>query len=314
MSSKFVQAFEERKLILTEGSIIERLRRGFNYALDDNLLNAAMLYDDAGRKILEEIYSGYIKLGLDENLPVIILTPTWRANSLRISNSQFADKNINRDAFEFLNNIRNKFFSNEDIFIGGLMGVKGDSYKPEVALNRDEAYLFHSWQAKQLAEAGVDFLIASTVPSLKEGTGIAKAMAAQNIPYIISFVIHPVGSLLDGTMLDEAIKYIDSKIEPTPLAFMVNCVHPSIFIKALEQFEADNIIYKRLYGLQANASDKSPEELDNADVLHSDDPLNWGILMADLSNRYKMKVLGGCCGTGSKHIKCLTENLIESKE
>ncbi len=311
MTATFIEVFEKRNLILTEGSIIERLRRDFNYPLDENLLNAAMLYDDAGRKILEEIYSDYIKLGLDRNMPVIILTPTWRANSERTKNSPFANKNINGDAFDFLNAIRNKFISNkENIFIGGLMGVKGDSYKPEEALNTEEAYLFHLWQAKRLADAGADFLIASTVPSIKEAAGISKAMAEQNTPYIISFVVRPSGNLLDGTSLDEAINIIDAAIEPNPLAFMVNCVHPTIFIQALKNYSADNIIHKRLYGLQANASDKSPEELDNADMLHSDDPANWGVLMAELNNQYNMKILGGCCGTGSNHIKCLLDNLI----
>lgn len=311
--SLFIKALDKQNLILTEGSIIERLRRDFKYPLDDNLLNAAMLYDEAGRNILTDIYSGYIKLGLDNNLSVIILTPTWRANSSRVKTSPLYGKNINRDAFIFLDKIRKKYFGKKgNIFIGGLMGVKGNSYNPDEALCSEEAYKFHSWQAKQLADAGVDFLIASTIPSLKEAVGLAKAMAEQNIPYIISFVVRPNGRLLDGTLLDEAIKFIDLKVVLPPSVYMVNCVHPSVFLNALNNFSEDNVVHKRLFGLQANASDKSPEELDNAEVLHADDPENWGRLMADLNTHYKMKILGGCCGTGSNHIKCLTNNLNKS--
>jgi S-methylmethionine-dependent homocysteine/selenocysteine methylase len=309
--SFFVKAFNKRNLILTEGSIIERLKRDFKYPLDDNLLNAAMIYDETGRNILTGIYSGYIKLGLNNNLPVIILTPTWRANSVRIKDSFFKEKNVNRDAFVFLDEIRNNFGGKKkNIFIGGLMGVKGDSYNPDEALSSEKAYIFHSWQAKQLADAGVDFLLASTIPSLKEATGLSKAMSAQNIPYIISFVVRPNGCLLDGTSLDEAIKFIDLKVTPYPLTYMVNCVHPSVFLNALKIFDDYSVVHKRLSGLQANASDKSPEELDNAKVLYTDDPETWGKLMANLNTQYKMKILGGCCGTGTNHIKCITDNLI----
>ena len=50
----------------------------------------------------------------------------------------------------------------EQVFIGGLMACKGDAYLPEEALSKKEAELFHSTQAAQLAESGVDFIKAAT--------------------------------------------------------------------------------------------------------------------------------------------------------
>lgn len=309
MPLNFIKAVAASKIILTEGSIIERLKREFNYPLDDNLLNAAMLYDDAGRNILKTIYGDYVKSSLSSDFPLIILTPTWRANIERTKNSNFAEKNINKDAFDFLDEIRKQFTGQKEIYIGGLMGVKGDSYNPSAALETDEAFDFHKWQAQQLADAGVDFLIASTIPSLKEAAGIAKAMSIQNIPYIISFVIRPNGSLLDGNKLDEAIKFIDVNIEPKPAAYLINCVHPANLLNALQTLKDNSLIKERLIGLQGNASDKSPEELDNAETLHADDPVNWGSAMAELNKKFDLKILGGCCGTGVNHIKCLIKNL-----
>ena len=48
--------------IITEGSIIERLKREFNYPLDDALSNALMIYDESGKFLLEKIYREYIDI------------------------------------------------------------------------------------------------------------------------------------------------------------------------------------------------------------------------------------------------------------
>ena len=69
--------------IITEGSIIERLKREFNYPLDDLLSNALMIYDEAGKVLLEKIYREYIDIAESSDLPIMLLTPTWRTNKER---------------------------------------------------------------------------------------------------------------------------------------------------------------------------------------------------------------------------------------
>ena len=87
-------------------------------------------------------------------------------------------KTINTDAFLFVDTIRKSYGNfSEKIFIGGLTGCKGDAYKPEEALSENDSYHFHKMQMQILAEAGVDFLFASTLPALTEAIGIAKAMS-----------------------------------------------------------------------------------------------------------------------------------------
>ena len=80
------------------------------------------------------------------------------------------------------------------IVICGLMSCRGDAYKPAERLSEDGAFRFHSWQAEKLAEAGVDFLLAATLPALSEAIGLAAAQAATGKPYIISFVLRPQGN------------------------------------------------------------------------------------------------------------------------
>ena len=219
--------------IITEGSIIERLKREFNYPLDDALSNALMIYDEAGKSLLEKIYREYLDIAESSDLPIMLLTPTWRTNKERTKIANVDMKTINTDAFLFVDNIRKSYGSfSEKIYIGGLTGCKGDAYKPEEALSENEAYHFHKEQMYILADAGVDFLFASTLPALTEAIGIAKAMSETKKDYVISFVIRDNGKLLDGTLLTDAIKIIDDSVPTPPLFYLTNCIHPDVLHKS----------------------------------------------------------------------------------
>ncbi len=299
--------------IITEGSIIERLKREFNYPLDDTLSNALMIYNETGEALLEKIYREYIDIAESSDLPIMLLTPTWRTNKERTKNANVDMKTINTDAFLFVDTIR-KSYSNfpEKIYIGGLTGCKGDAYKPEEALSENEAYHFHKEQMQILADAGVDFLFASTLPALTEAIGIAKTMSETKKDYVISFVIRDNGKLLDGTLLTDAIKIIDDSVPTPPLFYLTNCIHPDVLHKSfLNLKDEDDILRKRLFGIQANASGKSPEELDTLEKLDADSPANWARGMVDLNKKYNLKILGGCCGTDARFISSVV-NLLKS--
>lgn len=297
--------------IITEGSIIERLKREFYYPLDENLSNAVMIYDEAGKVLLEKIYREYLGIAESSDLPIMLLTPTWRTNKERTSKANVDMKTINTDAFLFVDNIRKSYSNFSDkIFIGGLTGCKGDAYKPEEALSEKDAYMFHKDQTQALADAGVDFLLASTLPALTETVGIAKAMSETSKDYVISFVIRDSGKLLDGTVLTDAIKIIDDSISTPPLFYLTNCIHPDVLHKSFLNLKyEDDILKKRLFGIQANASSKSPEELDELEELDADSPVNWARGMVDLNKNYDLKILGGCCGTDVRFISSIVDLL-----
>lgn len=297
--------------IITEGSIIERLKREFNYPLDNLLSNALMIYDETGKSLLEKIYREYLDIAKSTGLSIMLLTPTWRTNKERTIKANVNIKTINTDAFLFVDNIRKSYgcFSDK-IFIGGLTGCKGDAYKPEEALSENDSYHFHKEQMQILADAGVDFLLASTLPALTEAIGIAKAMSETKKDYVISFVIRDNGKLLDRTMLTDAIRIIDDSVPTPPLFYLTNCIHPDVLHNSFINLKDDeNILKKRLFGIQANASSKSPEELDTLEELDADSPTDWARGMVDLNKKYNLKILGGCCGTDARFISSIVELL-----
>ncbi len=299
----------ENPLILAEGAVIERVKREFKYELNPYLQNACMVYDVAGRIILDKIYNQYLSVAYKFNIPMLTLAPSWRANPERIKLAGFKDKNVNADCFEFLNKIRSRYEHKAiKVLIGGVMACRGDAYNPKDALSSEEAYNFHKTQVEKLSETGADFLFASTLPSSSEALGIARAMADSDKEYIISFVIQPNGTLLDGTSLYEAISTIDNSVSPKPTFYMLNCVHPTHCKKAINTKPNNTeLVKKRLKGLQANGSSKSPEELELLTKMDSESPKTWGKKMIDLYLNSEMQILGGCCGTNHRHIRSIAK-------
>ncbi len=295
---------ENNKLILMEASVVEQLRRSGNVRLHDTLVNAPLIYDEAGKSELSKIYQGYIDIALEAEMPFLMCTPTWRTNHSRVIDSK-ANLSINADAVRFMQELRNEQRSiNGVIKIGGMIGCKYDCYKPDEGLAAAESEQFHSWQIDQLAQAGVDFLIAATLPNIEEAKGIAKAMEITGIPYIISFVISRDGHVLDGTDLYEAINIIDSETDQKPLGFMVNCAYPT-FLCADKQ---PGKLFERLIGYQANGSSLDHCDLDGADQLEAENVSDWGEAMLELNRSYGVKILGGCCGTSSEHLRYIMDS------
>lgn len=314
-SSRFLRTLHEAPLILTEGSVVERLRRHPEGLIDPHVANAGLLYAPRAREALAGIYRDYLAIGLRHGLPTVLLTPTWRANRERLERAGLAGRDVLGDAFGLLAELRRETGSaTPPILIGGLIGCRGDAYRPQEALSRDEAAAFHAWHVERLAAAGVDFLVPQTLPALSEAEGLALAMARTGVPYVLSFVIRPTGTLLDGTPLGEAVERIDALAEPRPAAYMVNCVHPSGFREAfLRQVDAWPNLRRRLVGLQANASRLSPEELDGRAELDSDDPATFARELAGLHTELGLRLLGGCCGTDDRHLAALAAVLAPAR-
>lgn len=304
----------DEEIILTEGAIVERLRRNTDYLLDNYILNAGFIYDNKKRNALRKIYQSYLNIGRAKKMPIFIFSPTWRANVDRIKLSQYKNKNVNRDNILFLRNLASEYGHYEKkIIIAGMIGCKGNAYNPLDALSSKEAYNFHSPQLHSLADTDADILFAVTMPAISEIQGIVKICSEIKKPYAISFIVKNDGRLLDGTSISDAIKETDSSAASKPMFYMVNCVHPRNLIVGLQQPCNDiSVIKGRLLGLQANASDKSPEELDMSKELYSDTPESLANYMAELKNVYGFKIFGGCCGTNENHILTIAKKVSDT--
>lgn len=299
-------AITSSSLILTECAISERLRRAGEVELHPTLFNTPLIYHEKGREKLAAIYHQYREIAARAALPILLCAPTWRVDKVRLAEAGF-DQSLLFDAVSFMRDLQQQWQTpNSEIFIGGLLGPKNDCYSPEQALSEDEAYDFHQWQIERLARAGVDFIVAQTIPAVSEGLGMARALEKFGIPAIISFVIDRNARVLDNRPLPQAITIIDNSLATPPLGYMVNCVYPT-FICAEQQ---PSTLFKRLIGIQANSSSLDHSQLDGSSVLHQDDLQHWGENMLRLNSEFGVKILGGCCGTDDTYLQYLVDHRI----
>lgn len=297
----FKTCIASRPTILMEGALGERLKREFGLDINGPVSMADLVYKEKGRIALATLWKEYMGIAQRYQLPFIATTPTRRANKERVRMAGY-DEAIIEDNVNFLREIKES--SSVEMYIGGLMGCKGDAYTGDGALSVEQAIDFHRWQADLFKSAGVDFLYAGIMPVLAEATGMATVMSEMDIPYIISFTIQKDGKLIDGHTIDYAIRFIDDNVANKPIGYMTNCVHPDIVYKALSHtFNRTEAVHSRFIGIQANTSALTYQELDGAKDLQTSSPDDLAKDMMKLKSDYHFKIFGGCCGTDQRHIE-----------
>lgn len=305
----YVERLNSSPAFLTEGAVVTRLV--YDYGLPTPESAAFVhLFSDAGRKALSAIYRSYLEVAAAYDLPMQVGTPTWRAHRdclFRLGYTAPSDLHrANAESVALLQDLRRELGLEGTIFIAGVVGPRVDGYSPDGAPDADEAEDYVRDQVHALAGAGADLLYAPTFPDVEELVGVSRVFAETGLPYILAPVINADGRLPDGTALADAVARIDAAAARPPLYYMGGCVHPSHFEAAAskEPWPATD----RIFGLQANASSLTPEELEGLDHADGSDPGEFAEMMVGLHRR-GMKILGGCCGTNDMHMRALAGRL-----
>lgn len=307
----FKKCINSHSVILMEGALGERLKREYTLCIDDDVALANLIYDQKGRIALENLWKEYMNISQKYRLPFMATTSTRRANKERVLRAGYNEEII-FDNVKFLDKIRST--SHMEMYIGGLMGCRGDAYTGANALNIEDAYDFHSWQTQLFKRGQVDFLYAGIMPALTEATGMARAMSDTEIPYIISFTIQEDGKLIDGHTIDYAIRYIDDNVNIKPIFYMTNCVHPDIVYEAIShKFNQTENVRTRFIGIQANTSALPYSELDGSKELYSSSPIEIAEAMLKLKLECNFKIFGGCCGTDNTHMEEIAKVISDEK-
>lgn len=173
--------------LLVEGSMFDRLKRLAGDDFDSQLAHLGLVYTERGQDALRTAYSSYADVARAKGLSIVLFTPTWRANQERVSQSSLRDRDVNKGGTDFLVKVRDSY-PPEQVFIGGLVGCKNDCYSPEQGLTSEASQQFHGPQIATLGASEVDFLFASTLPTVPEAIGLARVMGDTGKPYILSFV------------------------------------------------------------------------------------------------------------------------------
>jgi homocysteine S-methyltransferase len=263
-----------------------------------------------GRAALHRYYRPFLELARDREVPLVLATPTWRANSDwgRLLGYEGDDLTaVNRRAVALVESARDEVLEPAErgsVVIEASIGPRSDAYQPTLVMAADEAQDYHAVQLGALADTGCTQATALTLTYVDEAVGITRAATAAGLPVHIGFTVETDGRLPSGDSIEDAILAVDNATDGAAESFMINCAHPAHFAGALP--EGDSRM--RIRGLRANASALSHAELDEAEELDSGDP-------DDLAERYvslrrelpDLEVVGGCCGTDIRHVTAICD-------
>lgn len=264
-----------------------------------------LLEDAGGRKVLEGYYDGYAEIAARAGAGLVLETPTWRANAewgARLGYTEEALARVNADAVAMMVELRARYQATvPEVLVSGAIGPRGDGYHPDAWQSPEEAEVYHRPQIEAFARAGADLVTAYTLTHVGEAAGIVRSARATGIPVTISFTVETDGRLPDGTLLADAVTELDATDPPD--AFGVNCAHPTHIEAALAH---EGAWRDRITLLRPNASILSHAELDEAEDLDEGDPVALATAYTRLTPLLPhLTVLGGCCGTDTRHVTAL---------
>lgn len=301
------ERMQSRTPMLMEAALGERLKSEYHLVPDEQVALSGILYQSGGREALKSLWQEYIDTASAHHLPILLTTPTRRVNRERAEHFAHRDT-VSADHVALLRELQQE--ASGEVYIGGLMGCRGDAYTGKGCLSTEEALEFHRWQAEQFRNSPVDFLMAGILPTLPEAMGLAQAMSETRFPYLISFTIQPNGCLIDGTPISDAIETIDQFVSRPPLGYMTNCVHPSILAQALAQpCNQTAAVREHFLGIQANTVADSYGNLERGVNLKPTGPKGLAREMMRLRKRYGLSLFGGCCGTDGRYLEAMAQGL-----
>jgi len=274
----------------------------FNHGIDLPEFASFPLLDDAdGIRLLADYYAQYAAIACGAGAGLVLETPTWRANpdwAGLLGYDRTAVDRVNRSAVEFMRSQAERS-EVERVLVSGVVGPRGDGYLA-ADIDGDEAAAYHQDQVTSFAEAGADLVHAMTMTTAAEAIGVVRAAREADVPVAISFTVETDGLLPDGSTLEGSVARTE-RDAPADW-YGINCAHPTHVAAALDGAAWQ----ERLVFLRPNASTLTHAELDVMEVLDSGDV---GLLTSSAADVRKqvpsMRVVGGCCGTDSRHVAAL---------
>jgi len=298
-------------LFLTDGGIETTLIFHDGLTLPD-FAAFDLLKTTEGAAALRKYFRSYAEIARRFETGLILESATWRASTdwgARLGYARDALAESNRQAIRLLEAIREEFeTADRPIVISGCVGPRGDGYVPAAAMSEADSETYHRDQIQTFAGTAVDMISAITMNYAAEAIGIVRAARSVSMPVAISFTVETDGRLPTGQSLRSAIEEVDAKTERYASYFAINCAHPTHFEAAVAP-EGDWT--QRVRAVRANASRKSHAELNESPELDIGNPGELGADYRRLMTRLpRLNVMGGCCGTDTRHITCIAESCV----
>ena len=263
--------------------------------------------------VIEAIHASFLEAGCDA-----IETCTFRSNRLTLAEYGLEERapEINRAAAELARRVADRFAAGgRRRFVAGSVGPSGmlpSSSDPDLsAVSFDDLADVFCEQAEALIRGGCDLLLVETSQDMLEvkaaiaGARRAFALTGARIPLQVQVTLDTAGRMLLGTDIAAVL----ATLERMPVDVLgVNCStgpeHMRAPLSYLGEHSSKPVSCMPNAGLPLNVGGRAVYPLQAEDFARD---------LADLTDRFGLAVVGGCCGTTPEHIAALVRRLAGAK-
>jgi len=296
-------------LFLLDGAMgTELIARGVEPGTCNDYLNVQ------SPDIVFDIHCAYLRAGSDA-----VLTNTFGANKYALARHGLADRaeeingagaRIARQAAREISNLESRI-SNFGPYVLGDIGPSGDFLEPLGSLQPEQLKAAFAEQANGLLAGGVDGFIIETMTALDEAKIATEAVKSVcgKLPLFVSFAFDRVGSDFWTMMGVDVTSAVAKMVSLGVDAVGFNCGTMSLdeyaelagkFVSAVKKLSPDVAVCA-----EPNAG--RPELIDGRAV-YKVSPEDFAAA-AQRIHSAGVNIIGGCCGTGPKHIAAVSRKL-----
>lgn len=297
MSGLLSKLLDEKGVLLADGATGSNL---FGMGLQTG--DSPELWNDIHPDRIAKHYQSFIDAGSD-----IILTNTFGGTRyrLKLHKSQDRVEELNVKGARIAREQVDQ--SNRQIIIGGSIGPTGEILQPLGSLSIEDAADAFEEQAQALKHGGVDVMWIETMSSKEEVSAAVTGASRAGLPLVITFSVDTNGRTMMGLTPADIVE-ISNELDSMPFGIGVNCgVGASETLAAIVNLNtalSDQAIQPIMI---AKANCGVPEYIDGEIVYSGTEEIMAEYIR--LAVNAGAKIIGGCCGTSSDHVRTMRDAL-----
>jgi homocysteine S-methyltransferase len=252
--------------------------------------------------LIREIHEDYIKVGAE-----IIITNTFSTGRDKLEAAGMADRTaeLNRLGVKLAQEAQERVASDRPLLIAGSISTMNPQGEPAVKPSYEEALAVYREQAKLLADAGVEVIVAEMIIRTLDAKAAVEAIRETGLPAWMGYSVQRDG---DEYFLGHMGKHAGETIAEAVEAVAVDGVTAMFIMHSLSEDTAPALREMREHTslpLGAYAQSVEVAGAPGRGIVTPDEYLAYSKEWVDAG----VQIIGGCCGTSPEHIKALKDGL-----
>jgi S-methylmethionine-dependent homocysteine/selenocysteine methylase len=300
--SKLEQRLAQGDVIILDGGMGAELKgRGLEWRYRELWATNALLFEP---DMVRTLHQEYIEAGAR-----VITVNSYGAYRLKLETAGLGDRTVelNRLAVTLAQEARDNVKPDHQVWIAGsLSHLSGfgplssvPTFDPKAIDAADTARREYGEQAEALAEAGVDLIIAESIPGPFEARLAAEAAAGTGVPTWAAISTTSDGRARSGETMSQVAEELKGVGVSAILVFHSSVENCDTGLRELQK------VFPGATGVYVESGGWERYHLGFSNVISPIDYLEHCCRWVGMG----AQIIGGCCGIGPNHIEVLSANL-----